>query len=257
MTPHPALLAKNLAVIVGGTRGFGLVAAKAFVSRFGMHVAIGDDDSEEVKEAIKAIQSETKDVTVKVWGTKVDVSNDESVESFKDQILVHFENVHLTILIAHTFVSSTYKNGEWDKEKEIEMASKVLGSITVNLTFLPLIKSHKQPSLIINMVTRHGITHPRTIGPSHTNANNAISVLDLFTSSLAARLSKDQEGRQIRGPFAILPGRLWAGRTGRRYVVGIPEPEFTPEEWLDSILKQLEGPELHFLRSPTFVERGI
>lgn len=81
---HAAFSAKNLAVITGGASGIGLAAAKAFASRFGMHVAIGDN-SGAIEESVKEIQSQAKE-GVKVWGGKVDVSDKQSVESFKNQI---------------------------------------------------------------------------------------------------------------------------------------------------------------------------
>lgn len=81
---NPAFTAKNLAIITGGASGIGLAAAKAFASKFGMHVAIGDN-SGAVEESVKAIQSQAKE-GVKVWGGKVDVSDLQSVESFRNQI---------------------------------------------------------------------------------------------------------------------------------------------------------------------------
>lgn len=246
MTPHPALVSKSLAVITGGASGIGLAAAKIFVSRYGMNVAIGDY-SGAVEEAVKQIQSEAKDDSIKVWGAKVDVRDVESVQSFKNQVQSNFENVDITVLMANAGISGASKASEWSQEWEKVLATNMYGVIHVNQIFLPLIKAHKKPSLIVNTGSKQGITTPPATGPAY-NASKA--VVKVFTESLAWELRNDKETKQIHTAL-LIPGFVWTGLTGSGSGKPKPEGAFTPEETVDFMLKRLEEkPEVFYILCP-------
>lgn len=84
MSAHLAIKSGNLAIITGGASGIGLAAAKYF-ARNGMHVVISDIDEPLLGDASAAISKESPNA--KVYATKVDVSNVESVQNLRRSVL--------------------------------------------------------------------------------------------------------------------------------------------------------------------------
>jgi NAD(P)-dependent dehydrogenase (short-subunit alcohol dehydrogenase family) len=206
------LSAKHLAVITGGASGIGLAAAKTFVSRYGMNVAIGDvsDRLEGAVEDLRAL-SKDKEGGVRVWGGKVDVSSRESVQSFQKKVQEEFPESPLTFLMANAGVAGASKASEWSENWDRVFNINGFGVINTVQCFLPSIKAHKQPAYIVNTGSKQGITTPPMTGCAY-NASKA--VVKVFTEQLAWEMRNDESTKQIH-PKLLIPGWVFTGEYGQ------------------------------------------
>lgn len=71
---HPAIRSGRVAAITGGASGIGLALARRY-QQSGMSVAVGDID----EDALKSVPDE-------IYACKVDVTDNKSLESFRESI---------------------------------------------------------------------------------------------------------------------------------------------------------------------------
>ena len=120
----------------------------------------------------------------------------------------NFQDVKVTVLMANAGIAGSTKASEWDGWEKV-LATNMYGVINVNQVFLPMIKSHKQASLIINTGSKQGITTPPMTGPAY-NASKA--VVKVFTEQLAWELRNSEDSKQIKTAL-LIPGYVWSGLT--------------------------------------------
>lgn len=93
-----------MAVISGGASGIGLAAAKYYLSQ-GMKVAIGDKDEGSLKSAADQLSGQKDNV----FTGSVDVSNQESVSTFRSSVTEVFLGAKVSVLMANAGVSGATK----------------------------------------------------------------------------------------------------------------------------------------------------
>lgn len=157
----------------------------------------------------------------------------------------NFKDAKPTVLMANAGISGSTKASEWEGWEKV-LATNMYGVINVNQTFLPLIKSHKQKSLIINTGSKQGITTPPMTGPAY-NASKA--VVKVFTEQLAWELRNSEETKQIQTAL-LIPGYVWSGLTGAGSGKPKPEGAWTAEQTVDFMLERLEKPGVFYILCP-------
>ncbi|PWN90182.1 NAD(P)-binding protein [Acaromyces ingoldii] len=242
MSVHPAIAANHLAVITGGASGIGLAAATAYASKFGMNVAIGDIVPDaELQRAVAAVQSEAKQGS-KVFGHNVDVGDRKSVEAFSKEVQTAFPSSPLTVLMSNAGVGGPTKASDWAGWERI-LHVNMYGVINSVQTFLPQIKTHKQPSLIINTGSKQGITTPPGTGPAY-NASKA--VVKVFTEQLAAEMRGDATTKVIE-PKLLIPGWVFTGLTGAKDGKAKPDGAWSAEQTVDYMFDQIKKGSFYIL----------
>lgn len=234
VSPHPALAAESLAVVTGGASGIGLAAARALASQYGMSVAIGDLSTEgRLATAVEQVQSVAKD-GAKVWGGEVNVGDRSSVEAFATSVRDTFPGTPLTVLMANAGISKPpTKASEWDGWETV-LSTNMYGVIHTVQTFLPSIKSHDKPALVINTGSKQGITTPPMTGPAY-NASKA--VVKVFTEQLAYELRADPATKRIE-PKLLIPGWVFTGLSGaNKPGAQKPEGAWSAEQTVDYMIE--------------------
>lgn len=112
MSAHAAIKAGNLAVISGGASGIGLAAAKYYLSQ-GMKVAVGDRSEESLQKATSALADKGES-----YLGVLDVTDQTSVNRFRQSVFEKFGGANLTVLMANAGVGGPTKASTsegWDR----------------------------------------------------------------------------------------------------------------------------------------------
>lgn len=147
--------------------------------------------------------------------------------------------------MANAGVVGPTKASDWSGWERV-LAVNMYGVINVVQTFLPQIKAHKQPSLIINTGSKQGITTPPMTGPAY-NASKA--VVKVFTEQLAWEMRNDPATKQIE-PKLLIPGFVFTGLSGANSGKPKPDGAWTPEQTVDFLLERLAQPNVFYILCP-------
>ncbi|PWN51752.1 NAD(P)-binding protein [Violaceomyces palustris] len=211
----------NLAVVTGGASGIGLAAAKFYASQ-GLNVAVGDINDESLDKA----KAEITEINphVKALYARVDVSKLESVQNFHQRVEQEFEGTPISVLMANAGVGGPSKATSTDNWERI-LRVNFYGVLQVCQTFVPSMKKHQQPALVINTGSKQGITTPPGTGPAYNVSKAAVKV---YTEQLAFELKQDKESKiDVK---LLIPGWVHTGLTGAASGKPKPDGAWTPEQ---------------------------
>jgi NAD(P)-dependent dehydrogenase (short-subunit alcohol dehydrogenase family) len=138
--------------------------------------------------------------------------------------------------MANAGVGGPTKASDWSGWQRI-LNVNMFGVININQAFIPLIKSHQLPSLIINTGSKQGITTPPGSGPAYNVSKAAVKV---FTEQLAHEM-RSEPSTSVIEPKLLIPGWVFTGLSGGN-TAGKTKPDgaWTSEQTVDYMLKQIQ-----------------
>lgn len=208
------------AVISGGASGVGFAMASLF-RRHGMHVALLDNNSDNLQAAsaaLKSLGSSSTHPGVKTETYQLDVGDLAAWQTIKSQISSTFDTVDVLMLNAGTsFKPSTAQQYEDVAYFHKTLNTNMYGVINGLSVFLPLVQAaaaqspDKQHAVLITG-SKQGITNP----PGNVAYNMSKSALKTLAEQLAHDL------RTTHGPsfspnttaHLIIPGWTYTGLSG-------------------------------------------
>lgn len=203
---HPAIGPGSIAVITGAASGIGLAAAKAFAER-AMKVVMTDLDGDELAAAAAAvteiIQSKNGDPR-DIAAVPTDVSDLASVEKLRDTVLEHFGSIDVLMNNAVTRIGgpTTEKIEDWRRAFEVNFWGVFQGV----QAFLPIMRHHGRPALVVNAGSKQGITNP----PGNAAYNMTKAALKSYTESLQHELRGSSDHRV--SAHLLIPGFTTTGK---------------------------------------------
>ena len=85
-------------MVFGGARGLGYKLSKQLAQQ-GFNVCIIDDDFQLLELTLKKLQLENKDSPITFKTLKVDFTEFENIQDYKDNILAHLHSLDIGILV--------------------------------------------------------------------------------------------------------------------------------------------------------------
>jgi NAD(P)-dependent dehydrogenase (short-subunit alcohol dehydrogenase family) len=145
--------------------------------------------------------------------------------------------------MANAGISGPTKASNWSGWQRV-LNINLFGVINTVQTFLPMIKSHQHPSLIINTGSKQGITTPPASGPAYNVSKAGVKI---FTEQLAHELREEPSTAHIE-PKLLIPGYVFTNLSGM-VRDGKPKPDgaWTVEQTVDYMMQQLQKGSFYIL----------
>ncbi|CAF9934908.1 MAG: hypothetical protein ALECFALPRED_006174 [Alectoria fallacina] len=231
MPPHPVFKAGNSALITGAGSGIGLAVAKLCHSN-GMNLALVDRNSEALSEARSQFNdgSDTKTYAM-------DVSKIDEWSDLRAKVEMDFGQVSFLMLNAGIGLKSGWEDTDYFQKI---MDTNLFGVINGISTFLPSLRTQKQPTSIVITGSKQGITNPPG-NPAYNASKAAIK-------TLAEHLSYDLRATPT-SVHLLVPGWTFTGLTGGGKTKEKPEGAWAPEQ-VAEYLQQKMAEEVFYVICP-------
>ena len=167
---HPALSSGRTAVVTGAASGIGLATCKLLAAA-GMNVCLVDITEVALDAAAQEVRSVAiDDAAVMVYSA--DVGSLESMNSLADEVRSRFGDPALLMNNAVTRIDARpWENPEaWNRT----VAVNVMGVVNGVIAFAPGMIRQTEPSLIVNVGSKQGITNPPSNKPAYNMAKAAV-----------------------------------------------------------------------------------
>ena len=147
------------------------------------------------------------------------------------------------MLMANAGVAGPTKASDWQGWERV-LSANMYGVINTVQTFLPLIKAHQLPSLIINTGSKQGITTPPGSGAAYNVSKAAVKV---YTEQLAHEMRSEEATKCIE-PKLLIPGWVFTGLSGAN-TPGKTKPEgaWSSEQTVDYMLERIKSGSFYLL----------
>ena len=228
-------LAGKLAVITGGGTGMGRALARQLVSE-GCDVAICDVIDENMRETLELCKSEAPQ-GIKISAHRCDVSSEEEVLAFKDEVLAQHGRDHINLLFNNAGIASltSFVNGprdEWERTFNVCW----LGVYYCARAFMPLLVASEEGH-IINTSSVNGFW--ASVGP--TSTHSAYSAAKFAVKGFSEALINDL---RINAPHVkvsvVMPGHIGTSIViNSSKVMGRQDVKDLSSEELDAIRERL------------------
>jgi NAD(P)-dependent dehydrogenase (short-subunit alcohol dehydrogenase family) len=212
-------LAGEVALVMGGSRGLGLLLAQEF-ARAGCKVVITARDAEELREAETMLRAYTPDVLT----VTCDVADKDQVDSAVRHTAARFGRVDILVNNAAIMTVGPLASMTLN-DFEAAMAIMYWGMVYATLAVLPQMRQDKR-GRIVNITSIGGKVSVPHMLPYSAAKFAAVG----FSEGLHAELLKD--GIKVT---TIVPGLMRTGGTTNAFYKGDHEAEFTWLNLLDSL----------------------
>jgi NAD(P)-dependent dehydrogenase (short-subunit alcohol dehydrogenase family) len=244
---HPALSAKNVAVITGGASGIGLAAAMHFV-RSGMRVCIADISKTSLAKAEDMLIAAAPGGKSSVMTKAIDVSKVDDVIRLESAVRERFGGTD--VLMNNAGVQpGTEMFGppeNWQRTLSVNLWGVIHGS----QIFATRMIESKRPGLIINTGSKQGITTP----PGDPGYNVSKAGVKAFTEALQHEL-RNTPGGQISAHL-LIPGFVFTGLTARGRAEK-PAAAWTAEQTVEFMIERLNAGDFYILCPDNDVPRAL
>ncbi|CUX55962.1 SDR family NAD(P)-dependent oxidoreductase [Agrobacterium deltaense] len=219
------LAAGRVAVITGAAKGIGEALAQA-LSKRGMELALFDSDGEALEELAKSLKRKPLLVVGDVTSvTDLCRLRDETVDRFGD----------IALLVNNAGISAgagPWGDPEaWRRQLDVNFG----GILSAQHLFVPQLLSADQPSAIVNLGSKEGITTP----PGNAAYSVAKAAVKVLTEQLSHELLKETNGRV--SAHLLVPGYTWTPMNAAHKPEGSAKPDeaWTSAELVDYFLDRL------------------
>jgi len=229
--------AGKLAVITGGGTGMGRALAQQLVAE-GCDVAICDVIDENMQRTLALCQAEAPQ-GIKITAHQCDVSLEEDVNRFRDDVLKHHQRDHINLLFNNAGIASltSFINGprdEWERTFNVCWN----GVYFCARAFMPLLVASEEGH-IINTSSVNGFW--ASVGPSSTHT--AYSAAKFAVKGFSEALINDL---RINAPHVkvsvVMPGHIGTSIIiNSSKIMGRGDVQDLGEEEIASIRKRLEA----------------
>ena len=245
--PHPALVAKSVAVITGGASGIGFAAAKHF-ARLGMKICIADMGADKLSRAATLLGHLAPGGDADIMIQETDVSHRDAVEALELAVRTRFGGTDILMNNAGIQPGSEMfgPRANW----EHVLAVNLWGVINGTQVFAPNMIARKRPGLIINTGSKQGITTP----PGDPAYNVAKAGVKAFTEALQHEL-RNTPNCHISAHL-LIPGFVFTGLTSRGRSEK-PQAAWTPEQTIDFMIEKIGGGDFYILCPDNDVPREL
>lgn len=155
--------------------------------------------------------------------------------------------------MANAGIGGPTKASEWNGWEKV-LNVNMFGVINTVQTFLPDVKLHGLPSLIINTGSKQGITTPPASGVAYNVSKAAVKV---FTEQLAHELRSDPSTSNIE-PKLLIPGWVFTGLSGGN-TPGKEKPKgaWTAEQTVEFMLQRIREKSFYILAPDNDTPREV
>lgn len=214
----------GLAVITGGGDGMGRDLAVQLAAE-GCHVAVCDLDAERMDKTRQLALAEAPDGT-KVTTHTCDVSDESSLERFRDEVLDQHEADAITMLFNNAGIGGggsmvTDGRATWDRTFAVCWGGVYLGT----RVFLPLLVASSR-GYVVNTSSVNGLW--ASLGPDrpHTSYSAAKFAVRGFTEALIQDLAMNAPHVTAH---VVFPGHIGTGIAGNTLAAHGIDPALMPE----------------------------
>lgn len=243
-TGHPALQARQVAVVTGGASGIGLAAVKRFAG-LGMRVCVADLAGPKLGAARDlAMASGASDA----MAFSMDVADTIALRALADAVYDRWGAVHMLMNNAGMQPGSSIfdAEGNWERILGVNMMGVVRGS----QIFAPRMIAGGEAGLIINTGSKQGVTTP----PGDPAYNLSKAGVKVFTEALQHAL-RNTEGCRVEARLFI-PGFVFTPLTAHGRVEK-PAGAWTPEETVEFMLQSVARGDFYILCPDNEVTRDL
>lgn len=228
--------AGKLAVITGGGTGMGRELARQLIAE-GCDVAICDVIDENMAETVRLCESEAPQ-GIRITAHRCDVSNEEEVERFRDEVVEQHDRDHINLLFNNAGIGgvvSFVNESREDWERTFNICW--YGVYYCARAFMPLLLKSDEGHLI-NTSSVNGFW--ATLGPGSTHSSYAAAKFAVKGFS-EALIEDFKHNAPHVGVSVVMPGHIGTSiaiNSGR--VMGRPVAEEMSEEQIKSVRKRIE-----------------
>ncbi|KAF3906119.1 hypothetical protein ABW21_db0209819 [Orbilia brochopaga] len=224
--------AGNVALVTGGASGIGRAIANLCLAE-GMHVAIVDNNSTEVKAWVA--EAKEKYPKAKVEGYPEDVANPNSWSLFRKDFLKIFKRLDLLVLNAAVAQKSDWAHAStFVKTFEVNVLGYLHGVATFHNEIIS--SDPDAPNAIVMVGSKQGITNPP--GNPGYNASKAA------VKSLAENLHYDLRNNPSTSVHLLVPGWTF---TGMSKSPEKPDGAWVPEQVAEHLRKKMDTGDFYII----------
>ena len=241
---HPAFKPNAVAVITGGASGIGLATSQRLAA-MGLRLVIVDIREGLLEPAAEQLrQMGAPEVMV----SSTDVSDREALVELETLVAERFGGTNILMNNAGIQPGSTMLDGS---ENWLRILGVNLGGIVYGTQiFVPRMLEQARPGLVINTVSKQGITTP----PGDPAYNVSKSAVKAFTEALAHEL-RNTEGHQLTAHL-LIPGFVFTDLT-RGDRTEKPTGAWTTEQTAEFLFQSLERGDFYILCPDNDVSREL
>lgn len=196
----------NTAVVTGAALGIGRALAHRLATE-GMNVVMADLQSRHFEDTLASVRDAAPQGPNSILGVVTDVSNPEQVAQLKTKTIDTFGKVHF---LANNAVTRGGQGLDADLEEwRYAMDVNLWGPVYGVRAFLPAMLENPEPSAIVNVGSKQGITNP----PGHPIYNMTKSAIKTYTENLQHELRSNPDndsGRKVTSHL-LVPGWTTVG----------------------------------------------
>lgn len=210
--PQPAFSPGRSAIVTGAASGIGLAACKHFAG-LGMKVCMADIAP--LEEAREAVAESAPGGSDDVLAIRTDVSKYDDLETLRREAVRAFGDIGVLMnnAVARLANSTWTERSSWQRTFDINFQGVVNGVHA----FAPTMLTQSNPSVIVNVGSKQGITNP----PKNPAYNAAKAAVKSYTECLQHEL-RNTEGCRVSAHL-LVPGWTTTGTAEHKPGAWLPE----------------------------------